>query len=93
MKGRFEIIGNAGIPDEDMKGWVESLAGSELSEEEIEAMLSDLNPAYAEIKGEPRVEAELQKIDSATAARRGYGLTPEEKEYFRKAIKSRTKKD
>ncbi|MFA6422784.1 MAG: hypothetical protein WCV92_05315 [Candidatus Buchananbacteria bacterium] len=62
---RVPHIEKATIPDSDMSGWINELRNSELTEEQIDMMLSRLNKKYMEIKLlEPAVkEATLEIID------------------------------
>lgn len=83
---------NVRIPDSDVPGWINTLRELGMSQEEVDGFLSRLNLAYDDHLGGPFVESELNKIEQKTLEKRGTLLTEEEKEYFRKAIRSRYEK-
>jgi hypothetical protein len=87
---KVKVGDKAKIPDQDMLGWIKLLREDGVfSEKEIDGILSRLNQTYAEYKHNPHIEEELKKIDDKTKEHRGVGLSEEEKEYFRRSIKTR----
>ncbi|MDD4995875.1 MAG: hypothetical protein PHW15_00145 [Patescibacteria group bacterium] len=79
----------ASIPDEDVFGWIESLKRGGMSEEEIDLILERLNYYYRKAKNHLSVEEELEIINKEHFAKHGRPLDSEQKEYFRKGLKTK----
>ena len=85
--GRIERLR---IPDSDMAGWIEALRKSDLTEEQIDRMLTHLNRNYADAKGVDNiVEEELGRLREYLLKEHQQTLSPEQEEYLRKSIESR----
>lgn len=85
-------IEKGSIPDKEVPQWIQILREGGLTNEEIDTMLSHLNPVYGELKQEEFINRELQKMVREVETRRGSPLAEEEKTGLQEGIQSRFKK-
>lgn len=74
------------IPDIDLPNWMRVLREGGMTDDEINSIFIKTNKTWLESKLPELVERELEKINEKNRQLRGIGLSPEEKEYFRKSI-------
>lgn len=84
------------IPDDDIPGWMKVLHESGFSFEEIDKMFINLNETWENQRMNDLVKKALLDLDEELRKKRGIGILPEEKEFFKKAvedgIRSKTRK-
>lgn len=80
---KIEHIEKVSIPDEDMRGWMETLREGGFSEEEMSAMMVYLNQTYRNIQGPSMVEGEIQKIKDALVQERKYYMNQDQEKELR----------
>ena len=73
------------IPDEDMRGWIETLYKGGFDEQEIDRILINLNKTYARMKGPQYIEHALKQIED-DYRRAGQTLSYERREYIRQMM-------
>lgn len=83
------MIEKISVSDRDMPGWIKLLHESNISNEEIERILSHLDETYAGKSREHAIDKELRKMEAEIVKRRGIGLTPAEKDALREGIETR----
>ena len=70
---------------------MQTLREGGFTDQEIDSILSHLNPTYAGIKQKEYIEREFLKMDEEIKKRRGTGFTFEEADRIKKDIESRLK--
>ena len=80
---KIEHIEKVSIPDEDMKGWMDTLREGGFSEEEMSSMMVYLNQTFRNIQGPSMVEGEIQKIKEALVNERKYHLNEDQEKELR----------
>lgn len=86
MNPGIEKITKITIPDEDMRGWIETLFKEGFKQEEIDLILGHLSKEYARIRGIDSVEKRLTDFKKYFLEEHGKTMTLEQEEYFRRNI-------
>lgn len=77
-------VEKASIADEDVPGWIEALKqGGDMTQEEIDFMLSNLNKSYARALNPNWMEDEIDQIDRFYFHHTKKRLTDEDKQRLR----------
>ncbi|MDP1688564.1 MAG: hypothetical protein Q8L47_00300 [bacterium] len=83
------MIEKISVPDDDMPGWIKLLHESNITDEEIDRILTHLNETYADKSRETTINKELRKMEAEVINRRGSEFTPDEKKTIREGIETR----
>lgn len=87
-EGKFEKIEKVRIPDEDMPGWIKTLREGGFTDEEMDLILTNLNPTYRKTKNPDFVEKGLEKLKEDLSQKIDRELTQEEIDCLRKGMES-----
>ena len=81
------------IPDSDMRGWIEALHNSGLTQAELDAFFARMNATYAKQKSTPDIEGELAELEEQLRTEHGIRWTDEQREYMRKGVEQRWREE
>lgn len=83
-------IEKASIPDEDIPGWIEALKkGGDMTQEEIDGILSHLNTSYARALNPNWLEETIDHLDSLYFTRTKQRLTEEHRAHIREKLQTK----